>query len=84
MQITRRIFRVEKSQIHYLRTTIESYDGMALVRTVDPHTAHIEVLIAPGCEELVQALAESLAVREGLQMKPCSDGFSCKKSSRGL
>lgn len=58
---------------------MESYDGMALVRTVDPHAAYIEVLIAPGCEDLVQALVKSLASGEGLQMKPCLEELPCKK-----
>jgi uncharacterized protein DUF4911 len=68
MESTRHIFRVEWRDISYLRYTIESYDGMAVVRTLDPHGATIEVTVSPGCEELVFELIDSLVRDEGLLM----------------
>jgi hypothetical protein len=65
----RRVFRVERKEISYLRYTLESYDGMALVRTIDPHAALVEVLISPGCEHLVLELIESLKTEEGLRLE---------------
>jgi len=56
----KRVFRVDREEIGYLRFTLESYDGMAVVSTLDPHAALIEVLIAPGCEKGVMALLDSL------------------------
>ena len=50
----------------YLRATVESYDGMAVVRTVDPHEAVIELLVAPGCESLVMELVDDLRNKENL------------------
>jgi hypothetical protein len=50
----------------YLRATVESYDGMAVVRTVDPHEAVIELLVAPGCESLVMGLIDDLRKNENL------------------
>lgn len=75
MESVRRIFRVDRRDINYLRSTIESYDGMAVVRTVDPHAADIELMIAPGCEELICGLVEHLASSEGLKLVNRPDGF---------
>ena len=62
-------FIVNRRDIHYLRTTLESYDGMAVVRTVDPHQATIEVFIAPGCETHVVRLMDSLRKDENLVLR---------------
>lgn len=63
------VFRVERHEINYLRVTIESYDGMALVRTLDPEEARIELLVAPGCEATLFTLIESLKTEEGILLE---------------
>ena len=68
METTRRTFRVDREEINYLRITLESYDGMAVVRTLDPHKAEIEIMMSPGCEGIIQNLLESLRNREGLNI----------------
>jgi hypothetical protein len=60
---------VERRDINYLRSIIESYDGMAIVKTLDPHTAYIEVRIAPGCEDYILELMDSLSREEGLRIE---------------
>ena len=64
------MFRVYREDIHYLRTTIESYDGMAVVRTENQQEATIELLVAPGCEELVLKLLCALRDQEGMRLEP--------------
>ena len=66
MENVRKIFRVDRKEINYFRTTLESYDGMAIVRTIDPHEARIEIMISPGCEDLIFELLDSLRKDEGL------------------
>ena len=68
METTKRIFRVDRREINYLRVTIESYDGMGVVKTIDPHAALIEVQVSPGCEHLFSELANSLAQDEGIRL----------------
>lgn len=68
METVKRVFRVDRDEINYLRTTIESYDGMAVVRTVDPRAADIEISISQGCEDIVFELLDSLAKDEGLNI----------------
>jgi len=67
--LTRRVFRVDRDEIGYIRFTIESYGGIATVTTRDPHAALIEVFISPGCEETVLALLTSLKHDEGLHIQ---------------
>ncbi len=68
METTKRVFHVDRKDINYLRTTIESYDGMAVVRTIDPHAAFVEISISPGCERLIFKLLGSLAKDEGIKV----------------
>jgi len=70
METIKRVFWVDRNEIAYLRMTFESYDGMAVVRTLDPRKALIEVLIAPGCLDLVERLVEDLVKREGIKLIP--------------
>ena len=44
MNSVKQVFRVKRKDINYIRWTVESYDGMAVVRTVDPKEAFIEIL----------------------------------------
>ena len=69
LHCTKRIFQVDRKEIHYLRFTLESYDGMAVVSTIDPYLALIEVAIAPGCERWVYGLMNALEKNEGLNIK---------------
>lgn len=66
MKTARLQFKVERRDIMYIRATVESYDGMAVVRTVDPHAAVVELLVAPGCERFIMELIEDLRDRENL------------------
>jgi len=81
METTKRIFKVDREDIHYLRTTIESYDGMAVVRTVDPGEATIELLIAPGCEDLVSRLLAALREKERIRLEPVGIGIEQRAKS---
>ena len=60
MQTSKYIFSVERNEICYLQWTIESYDGMASVRTINPANGEIEISISPGCEEEIFSLIKYL------------------------
>jgi hypothetical protein len=68
LETTKWLFRVNREDIHYLRTTIESYDGMAVLRTLDPAESVIELLIAPKCEGLISALLDSMREEEAIRL----------------
>ena len=69
METIKQSYRVKRNQIHYIRWTIESYDGMATVSTIDPGEAVIEIKISPGCEEIIRDLLDSMAAREGIKLE---------------
>ncbi len=71
METIKRAFIVDRKEINYIRITFEAYDGMAVVRTIDPRAAKIEIMISPGCEELIEKLLDSLIKREGLAIEAC-------------
>ncbi len=78
METNKHIFRVNRRDINYLRVTIESYDGMGVVRTIDPQAALIEVQVAPGCEQLFFDLTGSLAEDEDIRLiEETSDSLEC-------
>jgi hypothetical protein len=66
------VFQVDRHEIAYLRVIFESYDGMAVVRTLDPWKALIEISVAPGCQTMVHELVEDLIKREGIKLIPQS------------
>jgi len=68
METIKRSFQVERRDISYLRWIIESYDGMAVLRTIDPHKAVIELQISPGCDNKVLELLDSLKEKEGIKL----------------
>ena len=69
METIRYLFRVERREINYIQSIIESYDGMARVSTIDPWEAIIEVRISQGCEDQFFELLDDLMKREGLEMR---------------
>jgi hypothetical protein len=68
METIKHIFRVDRREINYLKITIESYNGMAVVKTIDPYEALIELQISPGCETLIFELLNSLVENESIQI----------------
>ena len=49
---------------------MESYEGMAVVRTVDPCEAVVELMVAPGWEKDVDEVLEGL--RKEITIEPIS------------
>ncbi len=66
-KMTKMVFKVKRKHINYIRNTLESYDGMALVRTIDPAKGLIELYVSPGCEKFVYELIEDMKNREGIE-----------------
>jgi hypothetical protein len=64
----KRYYQVPRAEIGYLRFILESYDGLIFMRTLDPHTALIEVAHPlsrrPDAEALLLALASEVSMDE--------------------
>jgi arginine repressor len=68
METISRFYHVDRDSIHYIRWIIESYDGMAVVTTIDPEKGIIELRISPGCESIVDELIDSLKKDESIKL----------------
>ncbi len=63
-----RYIRIRRKDIAYFKFIIESYEGMAVVRTKDPYEATVELMIAPGWERDVDVVLEGL--RQEIPIEP--------------
>ena len=61
-------FRIRRQDIGYFKFLIESYEGIAVVRTKDPHEAVVELMVAPGWEKTVDEILEG--IREEIPIEP--------------
>lgn len=68
MDTHNRYFRIRRKDIAYFKFIMESYEGMAVVRTKDPSEAIVELMIAPGWERDVETVLDSL--REEMPIEP--------------
>jgi hypothetical protein len=74
MDTQSKYFRLRREDIAYFKFIIESYEGMAVVRTKDPYEAIVELMVAPGWEkdldEVLEGLRKEMAI-EPLLSYPC-------------
>ncbi len=68
-QTTKYILSIDRKEICYLQWIIESYDGMASVRTINPANGEIEISIAPGYKEDIFSLIEYLKKEGSIHVK---------------
>ena len=60
MDTQSRYFRLRRQDIAYFKFIIESYEGLAVVRTKDPKEAIVELMVAPGWEKDVEEILKEL------------------------
>jgi hypothetical protein len=60
MDTQSRFLRLRRKDIAYFKFILESYEGMAVVRTKDPHEAIVELMVAPGWEKDADEVLEGL------------------------
>jgi hypothetical protein len=61
-------YRVDRREIAFVRFILEAYDGVAVIKTLDPQAGLVEFQIAPGCEsDLAMMLGD---LNQGIMMEP--------------
>jgi|MudIll2142460700_1097286.scaffolds.fasta_scaffold694963_1 Domain of unknown function (DUF4911) len=60
MDTQSKYFRMRREDIAYFKFIIESYEGMAVVRTKDPYEAIVELMVAPGWERDLDQVLDGL------------------------
>ena len=58
---------IDKAHIGFLNSVIDSYEGFAVVRTMDAPAGIVELWISPPFEELVNTIMSDIAEEIGLQ-----------------
>ncbi len=66
METIKLSYQIERKDISYLSWIIQSYDGIAMLKTIDPYKAIIELQISPGCEDIVIKLLDALKEQEAI------------------
>jgi len=56
----RKYYRVERSQIAFMKFIFEAYDGIAVLSTIDPQAGTVVLNIPPGCEADVETVMADL------------------------
>jgi hypothetical protein len=68
------VLSIATSEICYLQWIIESYDGMAIMRTMNPANGTVEISVAPGCMEEIISLINSLKGDKSIHVKEAGAG----------
>jgi hypothetical protein len=60
LRCEKRTYRIDPSNIAFLKFVLEAYEGMAQLTTSDPALGLIDVYIAPGCANDFELLLSDL------------------------
>ncbi len=63
--------QVPRREIAYFNFLLESYEGLASVRTIDPQEGTLELMVPPELKEELLSLLE--AMKEEMELR-CSEG----------
>jgi hypothetical protein len=55
------LIQIPPSEIAYVSFILESYEGVAVARTVDPHQGLVELMVSPDCQEEIREILKDLA-----------------------
>lgn len=60
METIRQYYKINREEICFLKSIIEAYDGMAVLRTIDVKDGIIELSIIPGGEGYIRDVLDDL------------------------
>ena len=53
-------FKINRRDIAYMKFILESYEGLGVLRTIDPRSGIVEVMVPPGLEKDMEMVLEGL------------------------
>jgi hypothetical protein len=59
--------KIPTTEIAYLNFILESYEGVAVVRTIDPREGIVEVMIPPSYQKEIKEILKDLATEFPIQ-----------------
>jgi len=54
------VFQDQSRDIAYMKFILESYEGLGVLRTIDPRSGIVEVMVPPGLEKDMEMILEGL------------------------
>jgi hypothetical protein len=63
----KRYYEVSRQEIAYLRFILESYDGLAFIRTIDKRRGLVEIAFPPERQVDAEALLAALVIETGMR-----------------
>ena len=63
-----RLYRIDRRQIHFLKFVLEGYDGVAVLRTIDPKEGLVVLHVGPGSQGIVDMIIADL--QESMRLEP--------------
>jgi Domain of unknown function (DUF4911) len=69
-EFDKRYFQLPRAEIGYLRFILESYDGLAFVRTLDSREALVEIAFHPSRREDAELLLTALVDECSMAVAP--------------
>jgi hypothetical protein len=60
LKTIKKILRVDRREICFLKFILEAYDGISTLTTIDAHQGIVMLRIAPGCEGDVDVVLQDL------------------------
>jgi hypothetical protein len=55
------LIQIPPEEIAFLSFVLESYEGVAIARTVDPHKGLVELMVSPDYQEEIREILKDLA-----------------------
>jgi hypothetical protein len=53
-------FKINSRDIAYMKFVLESYEGLGVLRTIDPKNGIVEVMVPPGLEKDMEMVLDGL------------------------
>jgi hypothetical protein len=69
-EIVIRYYRVDPKRIVLLKSLLEGYEGLVVVRTADPKEGVVELLVSPNFVEEMQQILEDLSHQIWMEFLP--------------
>ena len=63
VECARKIYRIDRREIYFLRFLLEAYEGAASMTTLDAEEGIVAIHVAPGREKEVDALIKEIEHR---------------------
>jgi hypothetical protein len=70
LETIKKYYRMDRREICFLRFIFEAYDGIAVLRTLDPERGVVVLHVSPGCEADVEMILREL--KRDIMIEPMS------------